>query len=186
MSSIARLATVDTDFAERLERLLAFEAAQDARVDAAVAEIVAAVRARGDEAVLEYTRRFDRLDARSLVSLEIPRQECSAALERIPVNERIALEEAASRIRSFHARQRVESWSYSEADGTRLGQRVTPLERVGVYVPGGKAAYPSTVLMNVIPARVAGVREIVMTVPTPDGQRNALVLAAAALSLIHI
>ena len=182
MSFIARLATTDADFAARLERLLAFEAAQDARVEAAVAQIVAAVRARGDEAVLEYTRRFDRLDAPSLASLEIPQRECSAALERIPANERDALECAASRIRSFHARQRVESWSYSEADGTQLGQRVTPLERVGVYVPGGKAAYPSTVLMNVIPARVAGVGEIVMTVPTPDGERSELVMAAAALA----
>ena len=179
---IARLATADTDFEQRLDRLLAFESAQDASVDAAVAEIVAAVRARGDPAVLDYTRRFDRLDAESLAELEIPRSECDAALGRIDKNARAALDVAARRIRSFHERQRAESWSYLDADGTQLGQRVTALARVGVYVPGGKAAYPSTVLMNVIPARVAGVAEVIMTVPTPDGERNDLVLAAAALA----
>jgi len=181
-SPIARLATVDADFSERLDRLLAFESAQDERVEAAVGEIIAAVRSRGDAAILDYTRRFDRLDAPSLASLEISRRECDAALERIGADERAALEHAARRIRGFHERQRAESWSYTEADGTRLGQRVTPLGRVGVYVPGGKAAYPSTVLMNVIPARVAGVAEIIMTVPTPGGERNHLVLAAAALA----
>ena len=182
MSPIARLATGDADFGPRLDRLLAFESAQDAGVEAAVTEIVAAVRARGDQAVLEYTRRFDRLEARSLAELEISRRDCDAALLRIDANARAALEVAASRIRSFHERQRAESWSYREADGTELGQRVTPLARVGVYVPGGKAAYPSTVLMNVIPARVAGVSEVIMTVPTPDGERNDLVFAAAALA----
>ena len=182
MSSIARFATTDGDFGRRIDRLLAFEAAQDPRVDAAVAEIVTAVRSRGDAAVLEYTRRFDRLAAESLAELEIARAECAAALERIDAGSRAALETAARRIRSFHERQRIESWSYTEADGTQLGQRVTPLARVGVYVPGGKAAYPSTVLMNVIPARVAGVAEVIMTVPTPSGERNDLVLAAAALA----
>jgi histidinol dehydrogenase len=182
MISIARLATTDADFATRFERLLAFEATQDARIDAAVAEMVAAVRERGDVAVLEYTRRFDRLDAHSVASLEIPLHACASALARIGANERAAMELAARRIRSFHERQRAESWSFTEANGTRLGQRVTALKRVGVYVPGGKAAYPSTVLMNVIPAKVAGVGEVIMTVPTPDGERNDLVLAAAALA----
>src|SRR5690606_5924879 len=145
-------------------------------------EIVEAVRTRGDDAVLAYTRRFDRIDAPSVAALEIARSELSAALARIPAAERDALEQAAQRIRAYHERQRAESWSFTEPDGTRLGQRVTPLARVGVYVPGGKAAYPSTVLMNVLPAKVAGVREVVMTVPTPDGERNDLVLAAAALA----
>ena len=181
-SPIARLATADADFGSRLDRLLQFESAQDTAVDAAVAEIVAAVRSRGDEAVLEYTRRFDRLDAATLAELEIARSECARALARIDADARAALEVAADRVRSFHERQKAESWSYLDADGTRLGQRVTPLGRVGVYVPGGKAAYPSTVLMNVIPARVAGVSEVTMTVPTPDGERNDLVLAAAALT----
>jgi len=182
MTSIARLSTSAVDFEQRLARLLAFESAQDPSVDRAVAEIVAAVRERGDVAVLEYTRRFDALEASAVSRLEISTRTCADALERIGSNEREALEQAALRIRSFHARQRAESWSYTEDDGTLLGQRVTPLSRVGVYVPGGKAAYPSTVLMNVIPAKVAGVAEVIMTVPTPGGERNDLVLAAAALA----
>ena len=178
MSAIARLATVDADFSQRLDRLLAFESAQDDGIEAAVAEIIAAVRSRGDAAVLEYTRRFDRLDAPSVASLEIPRPEWDAALARITASERAALEHAARRIREFHERQRAESWSYTEADGTRLGQRVTPLERVGVYVPGGRAAYPSTVLMTVIPARVAGVREVVgVTPPAPAGEHPVMLAA---------
>jgi histidinol dehydrogenase len=182
MSRIARLSTGDSDFEARFSRLIAFESAFDPQIDAAVAEIIAAVRTRGDAAVLEYTRRFDRIDASSIGALQIPHAELAAALARLPAVERDALEQAAERIRSYHAHQRSESWSYTEADGTTLGQRITPIARVGVYVPGGKAAYPSTVLMNVIPAKVAGVPEIVMTVPTPGGERNDLVLAAAALA----
>jgi histidinol dehydrogenase len=182
MNRIARLHTGDADFEARFERLIAFEAAQDASIDAAVAAIIAAVRRDGDAAVLDYTRRFDRVEATSVSALEIAPQALAHALARVPDKQREALEQAASRIRSYHERQRVESWSFTEADGTRLGQRVTALARVGVYVPGGKAAYPSTVLMNVIPAKVAGVPEVVMTVPTPGGERNGLVLAAAALA----
>jgi len=182
MSLIHRLSTSTPGFDEALGRLLAFETAQDPKVDAAVAAIVDEVRTRGDDAVLEYTRRFDRVTAASLGELEIPRDELERAAQRIGAAEREALAEAAQRIRDFHARQRAESWSYHDADGTLLGQRVTPLARAGVYVPGGKAAYPSTVLMNVLPAKVAGVGEVVMTVPTPGGERNDLVLAAAALA----
>ncbi|MGH8636866.1 MAG: histidinol dehydrogenase [Burkholderiales bacterium] len=182
MNRLARLNTADADFEPRFARLIAFESAQDPKIDAAVAEIIAAVRRDGDGAVLEYTRRFDRVEAASVAALEISPKELGAALARVPHAQREALEQAASRIRSYHERQRLESWSFTEADGTRLGQRVTALARVGVYVPGGKAAYPSTVLMNVIPAKVAGVPEVVMTVPTPGGERNDLVLAAAALA----
>jgi histidinol dehydrogenase len=182
MSRIARLDTAAPDFEARFARLIAFENAQDPKVDAAVAAIVEAVRRQGDDAVLECTRRFDRVQAERVADLEITRADMSAALARIAEPQRIALAEAAIRIRSYHERQCLESWSFTEADGTRLGQRITPLARVGVYVPGGKAAYPSTVLMNVIPAKVAGVPEVVMTVPTPDGSRNDLVLAAAALA----
>jgi len=182
LPSIARLRTTDADFEARLARLLAFESAQDPSVDATVAEIIEDVRARGDAAVLDYTRRFDRIDAQGMDALEIASSELSAALARIGAPERAALEAAAARIRSYHEHQRAESWSYTDAEGTLLGQRVTPLARVGVYVPGGKAAYPSTVLMNVIPAKVAGVPEVIMTVPVPGGARNDLVLAAAALA----
>ena len=182
MNRIARLSTADADFEVRFARLIAFESAQDPTLDAAVAEIVAAVRRDGDAAVLDYTRRFDRVEAASVAALEIAPQALAQALARVPGVQREALEQAANRIRSYHERQRLESWSFNEADGTRLGQRITPLGCVGVYVPGGKAAYPSTVLMNVIPAKVAGVPEIVMTVPTPGGERNDLVLAAAALA----
>jgi histidinol dehydrogenase len=182
MGTIARLSTTTAGFDAALDLLLAFESAQDPKVDAAVAAIVADVRVRGDEAVLEYTRRFDRVDARSVAELEIPQAALHAAAQRIGKTERDALAAAAERIRDFHSRQRAESWSYRDADGTLLGQRITPLARAGVYVPGGKAAYPSTVLMNVIPAKVAGVAEVIMTVPTPGGERNDLVLAAAALA----
>jgi histidinol dehydrogenase len=180
--TIARLRSSDGDFERRLSGLLAFEAAQDPGVEQAVSDIIRAVRERGDAAVLEYTRRFDGVDAGSVQALEIPRSELTAALARIGEPERGALQEAAARIRAYHEHQRAESWNYTEPDGTVLGQQVTALQRVGVYVPGGKAAYPSTVLMNVIPAKVAGVDEVIMTVPTPKGERNDLVLAAAALT----
>jgi histidinol dehydrogenase len=180
--TITRLATTQADFGAALERLRAPDAADDSRIDATVAAILADVKARGDAAVLEYTARFDGLSAGSVATLELPQQELRAALGRITPAGRAALEAAASRIRAFHERQRAKSWQYSEEDGTVLGQLVTPLDRVGLYVPGGKAAYPSSVLMNAIPAKVAGVAELVMTVPTPNGQRNDLVLAAAAIA----
>ncbi len=151
-------------------------------MEATVRSIVAAIRERGDQALLEYTRQFDRVDASSMADLEIGREELDRALRAIPAVQAQALRDAAERIRRFHERQRSESWEYADSDGTRLGQRVTPLDRVGLYVPGGKAAYPSSVLMNAIPAKVAGVRELVMVSPMPGGERNALVLAAAALA----
>jgi histidinol dehydrogenase len=182
MSGIARLSTRDAGFEAKLVKLLAFESAQDERIESAVEAILRDVRLRGDEAVLEYTNKFDRLDASSVASLEIPRKDLDGALAGLPAARRGALEQAAARIRSYHERQPLVSWQYTEADGTTLGQKVTPLDRVGVYVPGGKAAYPSTVLMNTLPAKVAGVSEIIMVVPTPHGERNDLVLAAASIA----
>lgn len=188
MPSIQRLSTADADFSAHLEVLLAFENAQNEAADQAVAAILADVRARGDAAVLDYTRRFDRLDARSLVELELPRVALMQALEALPEMQRAALETAARRVREYHARQPLQSWQYNESgweengNAVMLGQKITPLDRVGLYVPGGKAAYPSSVLMNAIPAKVAGVGELIMVVPTPNGERNPLVLAAAALA----
>ncbi|HEX4885530.1 MAG TPA: histidinol dehydrogenase [Casimicrobiaceae bacterium] len=179
---LRRLDASDAGFDEALGRLIAFEAAQDPAIDATVAAIVADVRARGDAALLEYTARFDRVQARSVAELEIGPAQMRRAYESLPPAQRDALGIAAQRVRAYHERQKGRSWSYREADGTELGQRVTPLDRVGLYVPGGKAAYPSSVLMNAIPAHVAGVGEIVMVVPTPDGVRNPLVLAAAHLA----
>ena len=176
-----RLATTQADFDARLAGLLAFEAAQDPGVDATVAAILADVKSRGDAAVLEYTARFDGVTAATLAELEIPKSELQAALERIPAARRSALETAAARVRDYHGRQRAESWGYTDADGNELGQQITPLDRAGLYVPGGKAAYPSSVIMNAVPAKVAGVTEVIMTVPTPRGEKNDLVLAAAAI-----
>ncbi len=170
------------DFRCRLDALLAWEPAQDEAIERTVAGILRELRLRGDEALLEYTARFDRLQAATAADLELGAQALQAALSELPQAERAALEAAAARIRAFHERQRGESWSYVEADGTRLGQRIDAIERVGLYVPGGKAAYPSSVLMNAIPAKVAGVPELVMVVPTPDGVRNPMVLAAAAIA----
>ena len=170
------------DFRTRLDALLAWEPTQDEAVERAVAGILRDVRARGDDAVLEYTNRFDRMQAHSMRELELGPEALGAALAWLQDADRQALEAAAARIRSFHERQRGESWSYVEADGTRLGQRINAIDRVGLYVPGGKAAYPSSVLMNAIPAKVAGVPELVMVVPTPDGVRNPMVLAAAAIA----
>ncbi len=179
---IRRLATTQAGFAAELQQLTAFESAQDPQVDLAVAQIVEDVRVRGDAALVEYTRRFDRLAVEQASQLELAPADLRAALDGLPGDQAQALADAAERIRRFHERQRAESWSYVEADGTLLGQRVTPLDRAGLYVPGGKAAYPSSVLMNAIPAKVAGVGELVMVVPTPDGVRNNLVLAAACLA----
>jgi histidinol dehydrogenase len=182
MLAVQRLRTGAADFEPRFAALTAFDAAQDPAVDAAAAAILDAVKARGDAAVLEYTRKFDGVEARSVAELEITRDEMQRAFAQLPAARRAALEQAAARVRGYHEKQLAQSWSYTDSDGTRLGQQVTALDRVGIYVPGGKAAYPSSVLMNALPARVAGVGEIIMTVPTPGGERNSLVLAAAALA----
>ncbi|MBF5039704.1 histidinol dehydrogenase [Methylophilus sp. 13] len=178
---IKRLNTQDHGFDAELKALLAFETAQDDSIDLVVANILKDVKARGDAAVLEYTNRFDKTNASSLAALEIPQAELQAALTSLPAAQREALQAAADRVRSYHEKQVMQSWQYTEADGTLLGQQVTALDRVGLYVPGGKAAYPSSVLMNAIPAKVAGVQELVMVVPTPNGEKNSLVLAAAAV-----
>jgi len=177
-----RLDSAAPGFDAELGRLLAFEAAQDDAVERATGEILEAVRARGDAALLELTARFDRWSPSSAAELDVPMGEARAALAALPAAERAALEHAAARIRAYHERQRQESWTASEADGTVLGQQVTPLDRVGLYVPGGKAAYPSSVLMSAVAAKVAGVRELVMATPTPGGKLNVPVLAAAALA----
>ena len=180
MTDIKRLNSSDPDFQAQLDALLDWEQGSDVAVEAVVRDIIADVRKRGDAALIEYTERFDRrtVDA----GLEIMHEECAAALARIPQPQREALELAAARVRAYAEHQKLESWSYTEADGTLLGQQVTPMDRVGLYVPGGKAAYPSSVLMNAIPARVAGVGELVMVVPTPDGEVNDMVLAAASIT----
>ncbi len=178
---IRRFSTLDQDFELSLKVLLAFDTAQDDSVDVVVADILRDVKKRGDEAVLEYTRRFDRLDAAGMTELELSKVELQQALDGLPTEQRKALQEAADRVRSYHEKQLMSSWSYTEDDGTLLGQQVTSLDRVGLYVPGGKAAYPSSVLMNAIPAKVAGVQELIMVVPTPGGEKNQLVLAAAAI-----
>jgi len=180
--TIRRLSTAQADFSAQLEQLTSIESSQDESVERAVGEILAEVRRRGDAALLEYTERFDRVKVARVADLELPKQALGQALDGLDAGKRGALEQAAARVRSFHERQLAQSWQYTEADGTVLGQRVTPLDRVGLYVPGGKAAYPSSVLMNAIPARVAGVAELIMVVPTPGGDRNALVLAAAAIA----
>ena len=177
-----RLSTQDANFDADLKALLAFETAQDDSVDAVVAGILKDVKARGDAAVLEYTNKFDKTNVNSMADLEIKKLELNAALDALPANQNAALRAAAERVKSYHEKQIMQSWSYTEADGTLLGQQVTALDRVGLYVPGGKAAYPSSVLMNAIPAKVASVGELIMVVPTPNGERNDLVLAAAAIS----
>ena len=182
MSTIQRLNSQDPGFDQALRTLLAFDAEQDESIERVVHELLGDVRRRGDEALLEHTRRLDRVEADSVAALEIPRSEWLAALDALPNAQREALEFAAERVRRYHEHQRADSWSYTEADGTMLGQQITPLDRVGLYVPGGKAAYPSSVLMNAIPAKVAGVPEVVMVTPTPGGQRNPIVLAAAAIA----
>ncbi len=179
--NIRRFATTDQDFDQKLKALLAFETAQDDSIDNVVADILRNVKQRGDQAVLEYTRKFDRLDVADMQALELSRTELQQALDSLPADQRQALQEAADRVRSYHEKQLMASWTYTEEDGTLLGQQVTSLDRVGLYVPGGKAAYPSSVLMNAIPAKVAGVEELIMVVPTPAGEKNQLVLAAAAI-----
>jgi len=182
MLDIQRLNTAEADFWSRLEALTAWEGVADEAVAAIVREILAEVRQRGDDALLEYTYRFDRLDAACAADLEIPADRLQEALATLPSAQHVALIAAATRIRAYAERQKQESWTFAEADGTVLGQQVTPLDRVGLYVPGGKAAYPSSVLMNAIPAKVAGVPEVVMVVPASKGELNELVLAAAAVA----
>ncbi len=179
---IRRLSTQDNSFATELKALLAFETAQDDSVDVVVANILKDVKTRGDAAVLEYTNRFDKTNANNLADLEVSKAELKSALDGLQANTSAALRAASDRVKSYHEKQVMQSWSYTEADGTLLGQQVIALDRVGLYVPGGKAAYPSSVLMNAIPAKVAGVGELIMVVPTPNGERNQLVLAAAAIS----
>jgi len=181
MLKIRRYNTTDTTFQASLHQLLAFEGAQDDKIDAVVADILKDVKTRGDAAVLDYTQRFDRLSAEQMSDLELPQARLTEALGNLPAEQRDALKQAAERVRVYHEKQLMSSWSYTEADGTMLGQQVTALDRVGLYVPGGKAAYPSSVLMNAIPAKVAGVQELIMVVPTPGGEKNQLVLAAAAV-----
>ena len=184
--TIRKLDSANAGFAAQLRQVLAFEASEDEAIDRAAAQILADVKARGDAAVLEATHRFDRIEADSVAALELSPTVLQAALDGLEPKRRAALEAAAARVRAYHEKQKIEcgthSWEYAEADGTVLGQKVTPLDRVGIYVPGGKAAYPSSVLMNAIPARVAGVKEIIMVVPTPGGVRNELVLAAACIA----
>jgi histidinol dehydrogenase len=182
MIDIKSLNIEDADFWPQLDALLAWEQSADDAVVTTVTAILADVRSRGDAALLEYTRRFDRVTVDNAADLELTQTALNAALDRIEPAQRDALQRAAERIRAYAERQKMESWSYTEADGTVLGQQITPLDRAGLYVPGGKAAYPSSVLMNAIPAKVAGVPELVMVVPTPNGEKNDLVLAAAAIA----
>ncbi|MCL4316143.1 MAG: histidinol dehydrogenase [Gammaproteobacteria bacterium] len=182
MTNILKLNTTEPGFWDKLAARLAWDEGMDDSISASVREILHAVRARGDAALLDYTRRFDRLTASSVAALEIPKARLAQALNTLPAAQREALETAAARIRDYHSRQKIESWSYHDSEGALLGQQVTAIERAGLYVPGGKAAYPSSVLMNAIPAKVAGVTELIMTVPAPDSVLNELVLAAAMLS----
>ncbi|WP_243020918.1 histidinol dehydrogenase [Simplicispira sedimenti] len=182
VASPARLSTVSSTFDAEFAARLHWSAEQDAAIEQRVADILADVQKRGDAAVLEYTARFDGLSAPNMAALELTQADFKAAFDAIPQAQRDALQAAAKRVRSYHEAQKKacgESWSYRDQDGTLLGQKVTPLDRVGIYVPGGKAAYPSSVLMNAIPAHVAGVQDIIMVVPTPQGAKNPLVLAAA-------
>lgn len=182
MSVINRLNSSDQGFDEQLTQLLAYDEAQDSQIESAVSEILANVREHGDAAVVEYSRKFDGVSAEHMAELEVSKEACEAALAALPQEQRDALTQAAKRICAYHERQKSTGWTYEEEDGTVLGVKVTPMDRVGLYVPGGKAAYPSSVLMNAIPAKVAGVGEVVMVTPTPGGEQNPIVLAAAAVA----
>ncbi|HEY4664318.1 MAG TPA: histidinol dehydrogenase [Comamonas sp.] len=187
-ASPLRLSTADANFEHDFAQRLHWSADTDAAIEQRVADILADVQARGDAAVLEYTARFDGLDVSSMQALELTQTELKAAFDSLGDAQKLALQAAAKRVRTYHEAQKKangESWSYRDEDGTLLGQKVTPLDRVGIYVPGGKAAYPSSVLMNAIPAHVAGVPEIIMVVPTPKGEKNPLVLAAAYVAGVH-
>ena len=177
-----RLSTQSPQFQQELQALLAFETAQDPKIDQIVADICADVQRRGDVAVIAYTNQFDGTQAQTMADLTLSQDDLKAAFFRLPENVQTALQTAAERVQSYHQHQKQESWHYTDADGTLLGQQITPLDRVGIYVPGGKAAYPSSVIMNAMPAHVAGVPEIIMVVPTPQGERNDIVLAAAYIA----
>jgi len=179
---IRQLNAQDENFLKQLDELLAWESVSNDQVFTVVNDVLKNVRQRGNAAVVEYTNKFDRMNAEDMSELEISKDRINQALNKIPQAQREALEKAAERVRAYAEHQKMESWSYTEADGTVLGQQVTAMDRVGLYVPGGKAAYPSSVLMNAIPAKVAGVPELIMVVPTPDGEVNDLVLSAAAIS----
>ena len=180
--SITRLNSTDTEFNTQLQSLLAWEESSDNEIHQRVLDIIANVRKNGDQAVIDYTNQFDHCSIKNSAQLEISQEQLKSAWDNLPTDKAEALETAASRVRAYAEKQKMESWQYTEADGTVLGQKVTPLDRAGLYVPGGKAAYPSSVLMNAIPAKVAGVRELIMVVPTPLGVTNELVLAAAYLA----
>ena len=182
MSLLRELNAADSNFWQQLDELLAWDASIDGGVAATVSAILADVKKRGDAALIEYTNRFDRMQVKAATELELPHTRLQQALDTINAEHRAALEHAAQRVRAYAEHQKMESWQYTEADGTVLGQKVTPMDRVGLYVPGGKAAYPSSVIMNAVPAKVAEVPELIMVVPTPDGVLNELVLAAAAIS----
>jgi len=179
---ILRLDNSQADFSEQLDKLLAWESVSNDQVNGIVNDILARVKREGDSAVIEFTNRFDRLEADAMSELELTQEDLQQALDTLPEDQRHALVVAAERVRDYHERQKGESWQYAEADGTVLGQKITPMDKAGLYVPGGKASYPSSVLMNAIPAKVAGVGELIMVVPTPDGEVNQLVMAAAALA----
>ncbi len=180
--SIKQLDFSDTNFSEELNKALAWDSISDAAVQDSVSSILSDIKTRGDDAVVEWTNKLDRLEAGSIEALEISQEELKNSLDLIPTEQAEALQKAADRIRRYHEKQKQDSWQYTDEDGSVFGQKVTPIDRVGMYVPGGKASYPSTVLMDAIPARVAGVREIIVTLPTPDGGKNPLVLAALALA----
>ncbi|MCC7006721.1 MAG: histidinol dehydrogenase [Ottowia sp.] len=184
--NIRMLNSIEPDFDVALVNLLAFDVSEDAAIESAVAQILADVKHRGDAAVLQATQQFDRVSAETLDALRVPRATLAQALANLPKAQHAALVAAAERVQAYHVRQKQEcgahSWHYSESDGTTLGQKITAIDRVGIYVPGGKAAYPSSVLMNAIPAKVAGVSEIIMVTPTPDGVHNPLVFAAAYIA----
>lgn len=180
--NIKRLSTTQSDYQEQMDTLLAWEGVSDDQVNSTVKDVIKNIRQRGDEALVEYTNKFDRMNVSSMKELTFTKEQIDKAYNDIPADQRDALEVAAERVRSYHKHQVMESWSYTEDDGTLLGQQITALDRVGLYVPGGKATYPSSVLMNAIPAKVAGVEEIVMVVPTPDGVVNDMVLAAAKIA----
>ncbi len=184
MIQIKRLSSTEPDFDTTLGKLLAFENEQDDAIETTVANILIDIKKQGDQALFELTRRLDHLNIASITDIELSPDELLKALENLPSDQRDALEQSAERIRVYHKKQLIQSWQYTEPDGTVLGQKITPLDRVGLYVPGGKASYPSSVLMNAIPAKVAGVNELIMVVPTPRGEKSDLVLAAAAISQV--
>ncbi len=182
MVNISQLTTQQADFWQQLDQVLSWESVSDEQVFNTVNGIIRDIRTRGDAAVVEYTNKFDRVNVSSMAELEIPESRLQESLGKISTEQRAALEKAAERVRAYAEHQKMESWSYTEDDGTFLGQQVTPMDRAGLYVPGGKAAYPSSVIMNAVPAKVAGVPELIMVVPTPDGEINDLVFAAAAIA----